>query len=119
MGHFTGQYYYLCIVTPEDKDRLASVVENPQWFKLNSHSGVNRLVAGFVLRRVYGAVPGLKRAPDRHYFLVDRHRSTPGLWEDVRSEGKLSVECPDQPGFSLRDAGFELHMILPPKSKAR
>lgn len=117
-SHFQARHFYLCVISEEPPETVAGIVENSSWFKLAARSLIDGgiLVSGLRLRRVTGVVPGLDRSGHRHYFLVERERSDPGLWEAVRSECRLSLLNIEPQGI-LGAAQFMLYMTLPPQRR--
>ena len=116
--HFTmPNYYYLSIRVPLDRDHVSEHVKNPTKFTFTSPGRADRMIPGLNLRLIEWSVPGLLRAPDVHYFLLELLKSPAVIWDEIRRDAKMSITSIEDTEVNLSTAQFVLYMTLPPKTR--
>ena len=107
--------YFLGIETREDPRGLASLVENPDEFKLMPQSMASRAIRGVLLKEERFVPLELPAKADLHYFRLLRSAST-RAWEQIQAERAAVIRWSDE---GVSDFQISLYMTLPAGSDQR
>ena len=101
--------YFLGIKTKIDRKELATLVEDPDKFKLMPTSMVARMVFGVNLR--YESYPPVQFPAEvgMHYFRLNRDESA-RIWERIKQEKAIAARWP---GVESSDCDVTLYMTVP------
>jgi type VI secretion system protein ImpJ len=114
--HFTlPNDYFLGIETKEDPRALASLVENPDEFKLMPKSMASRAIRGVLLKEERFVPLELPARANLHYFRLLRSAST-RAWEQIQVEKAAVIRWPEE---GVSDLQMALYMTLPAHSDER
>ena len=84
--------FYLCVDSPETRDRVTALVTDVARFKLTTPALVNRPRNGLRLTQC-PVPPGAPARQDSHYFRIE-HRDDAGPWGAVEKEYRLAAAWP-------------------------
>ena len=101
--------YFLGIETREDPRGLASLVENPDEFKLMPQSMASRAIRGVLLKEERFVPLELPAKANLHYFRLLRSSST-RAWEQIQAERAAVIRWPEE---GVSDFQIALYMTLP------
>ncbi len=103
--------YFLAVQTRQDPQALASLVEDPDRFKLMPAALAGRAIYGIKLQEERHPPLGLPARADLHYFRLQREESA-RMWERILADKAVAAVWPGQ---ESSDFQLSLYMTLAPE----